>query len=260
MTQTGSVAVGGDDETVVATIWWTDSNPTLVSADAVTDPDDSTVTISRAAVGTGKGSTDPYAILSGQGKVTVRTSVSFYDQYGNPAGKGNNVTITIGTGDGNSDTRTVSSRGMARWTRTLDGTIGTAIEPTYALVTVTVNDDGTVTTAALTGAPTVANTSVIPVRHADDDSTAAAAQITAVYDKENRFLVSTAGTSAALYSYDDGDTFINGITGHADVGKRITLDQFEGLIKSAGTAPGSVEVVFYDDDGVSIFRVTAAGT
>ena len=247
----GTVAVGANDENVAATIIWTDSNPTLVTIASVADP------VTREAQGSGKGSTDPYAFLSGQDKVTIRASVSFYDQYGNPAGKGENVTIAIGTGDGNSDTRTVSSRGMARWSRTLDGVLGTGITVEYDLVTVTVAGDGTVTTAPLADAPEVADTSVVPVRHADDDSTAAAAVITAVYDKEDRFRI-----GGALYSYDDGDTFINGITGHADVGKRITLDAFEGLIKqpAGGSSAGSVEVVFYDDDGVSIFRVTAAGS
>ena len=65
----------------------------------------------------------------------------------------------------------------------------------------------------------------------------------------------------------DGDTFINGIAAGnpgapaegADT--RITLEKFEGLIKAGtGGTEGSVEVVFYDDDGVSIFRVTAQGS
>ncbi len=248
-TGNGTVAVSDNGETVVATIFWTDSDPTLVTIDAVTDP------VTREAQGSGKGSTDDYAFLSGQNKVTVRSSVSFYDQYGNPAGKGNSVLISIGTGDGSSDIRTVSSRGMARWTRTLDGELGTAVPVTYALQDAT----GTVATpVALTGAPTVTATSVVPVRHADDDSTVAVADgaITAVYADEDRFRI-----TGALYSYDDGDTFINGISGHDDEGKRITLDGFEGLIKpgTGGTA-GTVEIVFYDDDGVSIFRVSTVGS
>ena len=246
-TSDGTVAVGGNDETVVATIVWTDSNPTLTAAVATTATDGSA--ISRAATGSGKGSTDAYAFLSGQDKVTIRATVSFYDQYGNPAGRGQNVAIAIGSGDGSSNTRTVSSRGMASWRRTLDGTLGADVTVTYALRNA--DDD-----AALADAPAVANTTVVAVRHADDDSPAPAAAITAVYDKEDRFRI-----VGALYSYDDGDTFINGIPGHDDEGDRITLAQFEGLIKpgTGGTA-GSVETVFYDDDGVSIFRVTLAGS
>ncbi len=239
----GSVAVGAPDENVAATIFWTDSDPTLVTIVAVADP------VTRAAQGKGTGSTDPYAFLSGQDKVTVRASVSFYDQYGNPAGNGNKVAIAIGTGDGSSKTRTVTSRGMASWRRTLDGTLGADTTVTYALRNAA--DD-----AALDGAPTVADTTVVAVRHADDDSTAAAAPITAVYDKEDRFRI-----AGALYSYDDGDTFINGISGDDGEGDRISLEKFEGLIKPGtnGTA-GSVEIVFYDDDGVSIFRVTGGGS
>ena len=249
--------ISDPSEQVTATIVWTDSDPTLITAAATTATDGSA--ISREAQGSGKGSVDPYAFLSGQNKVTVRASVSFYDQYGNPAGKGRKVLITIGTGDGSADIRTVSSRGMARWSRTLDGELGTAVTVAYALQDAT----GTVAVpVGLTGAPTVTEgASVVPVRHADDDSTLVATPITAVYDKEDRFRI-----TGALYSYDDGDTFINGLTSGdnaPDEGadRRITLEKFEGLIKpgTGGTA-GSVEVVFYDDDGVSIFRVTAEGS
>ena len=245
----GTVAVSDNGETVVATIFWTDSEPTLVTAAATTDTGGAT--ISRAATGSGKGSTDPYAFLSGQNKVTVRATVSFYDQYGNPAGKGNNVQISIGDTSvtANVNTRTVSSRGMASWRNTLDGTLGGDVPVAYALRNA--DDD-----AALPDAPAVTSTTVVAVRHADDDEPAAAAAITAVYDKEDRFRI-----TGALYSYDDGDTFINGIPGDTNEGDRLTLAQFEGLIKpgTGGTA-GSVEVVWYDDDGVSIFRVTLAGS
>ena len=124
---------------------------------------------------------------------------------------------------------------------------------TYALQ----DSTGTVASpAALTGARTVGGTSVVPVRHADDDSTADPAVINAVYADEDRFRV-----TGALYSYDDGDTFINAIPNHADEGNRVSLDAFEGLIKpGSGDTAGTVEVVFYDDDGISIFRVTLAGS
>ena len=245
-TSDGTAAVGGNDETVVATIFWTDSNPTLVTIPEVTDQ-------TRQAQGSGKGSTDPYAFLSGQDKVTIRASVSFYDQYGNPAGKGENVQITIGSGTGSSDTRTVSSSGMARWSRTLDGTLGTAVTVGYALRNEA--DDG-----ALTGAPTSipGGDSVVPVRHADDDSSVpgTGTPITELYDKEDRFRI-----TGALYSYEDGDDFFNNIDGDDGQGDRLTLDEFEELIKpGTSNTAGSVQVVFYDDDGRSIFRVTAPGS
>ena len=163
------------------------------------------------------------------------------------------MAIAIGTGDDNSKLRTVSSGGTTSWSRTLDGTLGTGIDVSYTLQDASDPEN----LVALTGAPAVANTTVVPVRHADDDSTAPAAQITAVYDKEDRFRI-----TGALYSYDDDDTFINGITGHEDAGDRISLEKFEGLIKKATEAgnAGSVEVVFYDDDGISIFRATVEGT
>ena len=243
----GSVAVGGNDETVDATIFWTDSDPTLVTIDAVAGQ-------TREAQGSGKGSTDPYAILSGQGKVTIRASVSFYDQYGNPIGKGNKVAIDIGAAD--SATRTVSSRGVASWRVTndlsseTDGGLGATQTVEYALRNAA--DD-----AALTGAPTIADTTVVAVRHADDDSSADAADITAVYAKEDRFRI-----GGALYSYDDDDVFITDAGDDAD-GKVLDLAGFEKEIGgnlSTITSAANIEIVAYDDDGSSIFRVVTAAS
>ncbi|MXV80298.1 MAG: hypothetical protein F4007_06545 [Chloroflexi bacterium] len=241
-------------EQVTATILWTDTDPTLVSVTDQLPAVGNLPAQDRTAVGKGVGSVDPYAFLSNQDMVTVRASVSFYDQYGNPVGKGESVQITIGTGDESSDIRTVSSGGMARWSRTLTGTLGTAVTVAYAL-------------QVDSGAPTITGgTSIVPVRHADDDSTRPASdgEISEVYDKEDRFRI-----GGALYSYDDGDRFFNGIAVGSPGGpassaadRSLTLEEFEGLIKSAGTSSGIVEVVFYDDDDdrESIFRVTQAGT
>ncbi|MYB66867.1 MAG: hypothetical protein F4X75_00005, partial [Gemmatimonadetes bacterium] len=251
-----TAAFSDNGETVIATIFWTDSNPTLLpSGPTDTVGDGSGTQISRSAKGSGKGSTDPYVFLSGQDKVTIRTSVSFYDQYGNPAGKGENVKITIGddTVEANVNTRTVRGRGMASWSHTLTGSLGGSVPVTYTLRNAA--DDTDVTD------PEVGDGAVIAVRHADDDSTVAVAngQISEVYDKEDRFRI-----GGALYSYDDGDTFINGLTGDnapaAGEDKRITLEKFEELIKRGDTSAGVVEIVFYDDDGISIFRVTTPGT
>ncbi len=241
-----ATTAGDPAETVVATIVWTDSNPTLVSLAAVTNANGDTVT--RAAQGSGKGSTAPYAFLSNQNRVTIRATVSFYDQYGNPVGKGERVAIAIGTGTGSSNTRTVSSRGMAGWSRTLDGTLGTGITVAYALRNAA--DD-----AGLDGAPSVTDTSVISVRHADDNSSRAAADIDAVYGDENRFRI-----GGALYTYDSDDVFLQTVTvGGVTSNAPVDMAKFAMLIgANRAGQPGTqanIEVVAYNSQGSSIFRV-----
>lgn len=249
---TGEVAgtAGDPAETVASTFVWTDSDPTLVTAEEITLPDDGGTI--RGATGKGVGSTHPYALLSGQDRVTIRATVSFYDQYGNSAGKGENVQIDIGEAE--AVTRTVSSRGMASWRVTNDGTLNTSQTVTYVLRNA--DDD-----AGLEGAPTVASTTVLPVRHADDDSSAAAADIAAVYAKEDRFRI-----GGALYSYDSDDVFINDVPatdGGTPLGEKVDMARFETLIggnlEAIGTA-ANIQIVLYDDDGSSIFRVVRAAT
>ena len=256
-TTDGTKAVGGPDETVSATIVWTDSNPTLVSAVATQDAQNAT--ISRASTGKGVGSTDPYAVLSGQGKVTIRASVTFYDQYGNTTGKGSKVAIDIGAAD--VVIRTVSSRGVASWTATLDLAdqtnqgLNSSQTVTYALQESTATPDSL---APLAGAPSVENTTVVAVRHADDDSSADATPITAVYGDENRFRI-----NGALYTYDSDDIFISDAGADVD-GEVVDMAKFAMLIganlDTQLTTQANIEIVSYDDDGSSIFRVGTAAT
>ena len=71
---------------------------------------------------------------------------------------------------------------------------------------------------------------------------------------EGEFLVNNdgdaEGTADLVYSYDSDDIFIDS-TG--DEGVEITMDSFITKIKDGGT----IEVVAYDADGTSIFRLTA---
>jgi hypothetical protein len=228
-------------EQVTATIEWTDSNPTLVTAAATTDNGDN---VSREAEGSGKGSSPDYALVSGQGKITIRASVTFYDQYGNTIGKGNKVDIDIGAAD--PAERTVSSRGVASYRTTVDaGTPGTDIDVTYTDIS---DSDGD----SVPGAPSVTASMVTPVRHAPDDSSAPAADLDAVYADDNRFRI-----AGLLYTYDSDDTFVDG----TDNGAVVDMAKFESLIKQTeGGNAANVQVVSYDDDGDSIFRVVTAGT
>ncbi len=230
-------------EDVTATIEWTDSNPTLVTIAEVAD-------VSQAAVGKGVGSTPDYALRNSKNEVTIRATVTFYDQYGNPTGKGNSVLITIG---GSDDTRrTISSRGVASWRATVvQDTLGGPVNVTYASVQ---DSDGKALTV-----PDITATSVLAVENAPDDSSNAAANIVAVYGDEDRFLI-----AGLLYSYDSDDVFLD--TGDGDAGNKVVdgVAEFEKLIgANLDEQPGAqanIVVVSYDDDGSSIFRVVTEAT
>ena len=246
-----STDAANPSENVTALIFWTDSDPTLVTAAATTDDGDS---VSREANGSGKGSTDPYAFLSGQGKATIRATVTFYDQYGNTAGKNSKVLIDVGAAD--PVFRTLSSRGAASWTATLEladtdlGGVGQTVA--YALQDPAATDPGS--PQALADAPLVTSTMVVVVRHADDDSSRAAADIDDVYGDENRFRI-----GGALYSYDSDDVFLNTVTADGvTTNAPVDMAKFESLIGANLDAIGTeanIVVVSYDDDGSSIFRV-----
>ena len=223
-TVTFSADVNEDDtdETSENTINWTDADAVLTS---------------------GEGSAPSYSVMNSKDEVTIRASVTFYDQYGNTIGKGNTVSIDIGAAD--AETRTVSSRGVASYRTTVDaGEPGTDIDVTYTGLA-----DSTGTSINVT----VDESNVTPVRHAPDDSSAAAADLDAVYADDNRFRI-----AGLLYTYDSDDTFVDG-TDDGD-GALVDMAKFESLItKSVSTADAAnVQVVSYDDDGDSIFRVTDA--
>ncbi len=230
-------------ESVTATIVWTDSNPTLASAVATTNADD--VAISRASTGKGEGSTPDYALRNSKNEVTIRATVTFYDQYGNPAGKGNSVLITIADDD-DPARRTISSRGIASWRATVvQAALGGEVGVTYTAIQDSDGED-------LTGAPTVTATSVLAVENAPDDSSNPAADIDMVYGDEDRFLI-----DGLLYSYDSDDVFLDTDT---TAGNKVVdgVAAFEKLIGAnldeQPTTQANIVVVSYDD-GSSIFRV-----
>ncbi|MCQ3805355.1 MAG: S-layer homology domain-containing protein [Acidimicrobiia bacterium] len=222
-----ATTVGDPAENVAKTIEWVDTDPVLTA---------------------GEGSAPDYAVMNTADEVSVRASVTFYDQYGNTIGKGNSVLITIGAGDNSTSRRTVSSRGVASWRRTgVDATINENVPVTYTEIQD--SDDEVITTA-----PTVDPTPVVAVRHAPDDSSALAANITALYADDDRFHI-----AGLLYTYDSDDVFIDDTDNGAMV---VDMAKFETLlgakITGTPTTPAEVQVVSYDDDGSSIFRVGTA--
>ena len=96
--------------------------------------------------------------------------------------------------------------------------------------------------------------------------------VTHLMVKNNKFLAlagETAGDPTLVFSYDDGDTFIDS-TG--DEGSEVSMERFQTLLDqdnnhntiangaTTGDAAVEVEVVIYNADGTSVFRVTDDGS
>ena len=233
-----------DDRTDVATftVDFDDDGNTTDAGESV----DATVewTDADSALARGEGSAPAYVILNSKDEASIRASVTFYDQYGNTTARGHTVSIGIGKAD--AERRTVSSRGVASYRATSAGTVGDDITVTYSGVQ---DSDENSVSVPITG-----GTAVTAVRHAPDDDSAAAAKIDAVYADENRFRI-----RGLLYTYDADDTFVDDTM--ADKSVMVDMAKFESLIAPGDSdTAGTVQVVSYDDDGSSIFRVTAAGS
>ena len=249
-----------DDETTITrndTVTFTGDTDGDGTADT---PDDETANLvvmwtnTDAAVDKGTAKTDAsYAIIDDD-KVRIKVTVSYYDQYGNPAASGDKLTITVNNPDDTSDDGSatsgdngarVRSNGTARFTANLNAAAGAEI---------------TVTVSALETATTIDPDdpdAVLAVRHAhkNDDGVSGnqlAADSQVIVDADNdRFIIDTGADDTdvvgVLYSYDSGDTFI---VGDAEV----DMDKFEEAIATNGN---TVTVVFYSTDGTSIFSVDA---
>ncbi|MCE2528026.1 MAG: S-layer homology domain-containing protein [Actinomycetia bacterium] len=230
VTFTGDVDGDTTDETANLGVWWTNA--------------DAAVT---------KGETDaPTYVIINDDEVSVRVTVSYYDQFGNSAATGDRLTITVDnpddtTEDGMDTTGTngarVRSNGTARFTATLNAAAG-------AELTVTVSALQTAT--GVDADDRSGDTAILAVRHAhknDDGVTSTADNLTADTDND-RFIIdgATDTTAGVLYSYDSGDTFIVDDA-------TVDMDAFEEALDATGT---TVEVVFYRADGMSIFSVTTA--
>lgn len=211
-----------DGESDMATVAWTDDPSELEK---------------------GEGSAPAYVILNSKDEASIKASVTFYDQYGNTTARGHTVEIDIGSAD--AARRTASNRGVASHGATSTGSTGTNIKVSYAKVQ---DSNAQNVSVEIKG-----GTEVMAVRHAPDDDTADAAEVNAVYADDNRFRI-----KGLLYTYDAGDTFVDDTGDKSGV---VDLAKFKSLITPGdGKKAGTVQVVSYDDDGSSIFRVTVAGS
>ncbi|MYK99315.1 MAG: S-layer homology domain-containing protein [Gemmatimonadetes bacterium] len=233
VTFTGDVdgADPADDEEGEITIQWRETDPATNNSKAVTDAS--------------------YVIVD-DGKVSIRVTVNYYDQYGNPGSQNDTTTITINSpsddgADGEASRLVrVRANGSASFRGTVNATAGTAVAVTVGPLTIASGSDAQDPAA------------VLAVRHAhkNDDGqsgnrdTDGTNQV--IVDADNdRFIIdsgdadSSDARAGVLYSYDSGDTFIVG-------DKSVDIDMFEKEIATNGK---TVTVIIYTTDGISIFSV-----
>ena len=211
--------VDGDDgnsvEEGTITVIWSDDAPAISDEETSVD--------------------SPYAVVDDD-EVSIRATVSYFDQFGDPDAQGEDVTVTFtstNTGTGNIQAKTVEVRS--------NGSVSTR-----GIVKADPGDTVAVTFSEV-GGQTGTTQNVIAVEHASKrDITTAAAAVT-VYADDNRFRYTTASTDSGvetgnLYSYDDDDVYILD-------GQPSDMDAFETAIEDGA----HVQVVSYSTDDKSIF-------
>ncbi len=210
-----------------------------------------------AAVAKGVAETDAGYTIVDDGKVRIVVTMSYYDQYGNPAAGGDSLGVTVNNPDDSSDDGQsasgagkvrVRSNGTARYIANLNAKAG-------AEITVVITQ---LTRASTIDAATAGPVLAVSHAHKNDDGVsgnrAAGTENQVIVDADNdRFIIDTGAADTdvvgVLYSYDSNDTFIidnNDVDGD--------IDKFEEAIATNGK---TVTVVVYspDPDGVSIFTV-----
>ena len=206
---------GDTAETGQIVVVWSDDAPAISSSSSSVD--------------------SPYAVVDDD-EVSIRATVSYFDQFGNGDAQGEDVTITFtstNTGDGNVQAKTVEVRS--------NGSVSTR-----GVVTAEPGNTVAVTFSDV-GGQTGEERSVIAVEHAGKRDITTAATAVTVYADDDRFRYTaddadSGAETGDLYSYDADDVYILD-------GQSSDMDAFETAIKGGA----HVQVVAYSADGSSIF-------
>ena len=240
----GGAGLNGDSASVQITISWQEDNPVTASASS---------------------SAPAYVRPDKDGDLAITASITHYDQYGNgirEAGTGQQAVISIGS---DSDDVNVNRNGTATRRRVIEKVVGTTDNTPGVPIEITFTES--------TGVGTVDpddqadDQSVQVVTEADDDDVGAVV-VNSIDTDDAEFLANTdatvtTGASDRVYSYDADDTFVNGVANGESEGELLTMEKFEDMLDDfdaddATTERAIVDVVVYNPDGSSIFRVTTA--
>ncbi len=226
---------GPGDTDVTMTVIWRDDDHGTANKSSITVPEYAVIYMDNANL-----------VVDGNATVTL------YDMYGNPAGTGLRVIVTI---DGEAQgAERVNSRGQARFNRSkIDSNNNPAI--VIDITDVRPKDGDTNQLGADPGVTDATDGSIPVVSTAADDTPAAGVAVSKLLKDENKFIGAVSGGSAVLYSYDSDDTYIDGSGGIIDMAKFVS--ELEKRDLGADTT-ADVDVVVYDDDRSSIFRLASS--
>ena len=258
----------GSAAAVTITIQWKEDNPVTTSASS---------------------SAPSYVLPDKDGDLAITASLTLYDQYGNgirEGGVGQQAAISIGGAtldagpatDG-TDNVNVNRNGVATRRVVIEkdnDTPNDAGAPVFVGFNErpTVDDDVPATTVfagveqtdvtAIDAADVADHKTVQVVTRADDDDVGAVV-VNSIDKKKDEFLAhststTVTGNSDLVYSYDSGDTFVNGIEDGETEGELLTMAKFEDMLDNYtdGGTRAVVDIVVYKPDGSSIFRITTA--
>ena len=180
-------------------------------------------------------------------EVTIRATVTLYDQYGNGhrTGSGQQVGITIG---GQALSPSVSPSGTASTGVTLDGQRHGA--PVTVTFTADPGGDGVDLDAGVDNPPDAVVQVVTAATSRDTDEEIS---VHTLFPHLNRFTTEAGnGDSDAklLFYYKRADSYLAG-------DDTITIEQFESLLTPSGDGENEavIDVVTYDREGTSVFKV-----
>ncbi len=236
--------------TASVTIQWKEDNPVTTSASS---------------------SAPDYVVPDKDGDIAITASVTLYDQYGNgirEAGTGQQVEIQIGAAATApaTDNVNVNRNGTATRRKVIDDDDNTAGTPIPIVIDEEPDDNDDVGDIATADEADHPNVQV--VTNADDDDVGTV-EVNSIDTDNSEFLAridlddTDAGNSDLAYGYDADDTFVNGVSNGESEGELLTMEKFEDMLDGfdsdeTGSLRAQVDVVVYDPDGSSIFRVTRA--
>ena len=242
----------GTAAAVTITIQWKEDNPVTTSA---------------------KSTAPAYVLPDKDGDLAITASMTLYDQYGNgirQGGVGQQAAISIGGDSANVNVNrngTATRRRVIEKVQDTDNPTGTPIPVTFEERPQVGGADQDDVTAITETDDQADDQSVQVVTRADDDDVGSVV-VNALRNDQDEFLANsdnavTTGNSDLVYSYDSDDTFVNGIPNGETEGELLTMEKFEDMLDNfdadtTGSLRAQVDVVVYNPDGPSIFRVTRA--